>query len=151
MFSSAGIILVGGPGRRRGRYKPHLPLPGNEQVTFVEHLSSLLTAQCSEVVLVARDVAQSTEYCLRGVHTVPDRVPNVGPLMGLYSGLSAIKASHALVTAVDMPFVQPDMIAFLLAQPLEDALLVPVVNGVPQVLLAVYPRSVLPTIEELLR
>jgi molybdopterin-guanine dinucleotide biosynthesis protein A len=151
MFSSAGIILVGGRSRRMGRDKAHLPLPGNEQITFVEHLSSLLTTQCSEVVLVARDAVQSAEYSLPGVHTVTDKVPHVGPLMGLYSGLSAIKASHALVTAVDMPFVQPDVIAFLLAQPLEDALLVPVVNGVPQVLLAVYPRSVLPTIEELLR
>src|SRR5207248_1359816 len=111
----------------------------------------LLTAQCSEVVLVARDAVQRVDYSLPGVHTVIDEVPNIGPLMGLYSGLRAIKASHALVTAVDMPFVQPDIIAFLLGQFLDDALLVPIVNGVPQVLLAVYPRSILPTIEELLR
>ena len=134
-----------------GRDKAHLPLPGNEHITFIEHLSSLLTPQCSEVILVTRDAAQNTEYSLPDVRIVTDEVPNIGPLMGLYSGLSAIKTSHALVTAVDMPFVQPEMIAFLLAQPLEDALLVPVVNSVPQVLLAVYPRSILPTIEELLR
>ncbi len=134
-----------------GRDKAHLPLPGNEQSTFVEHLSLLLTNQCSEVILVARDIVQSREYSLPDVDIVTDKVPNIGPLMGLYSGLSTIKASHALVTAVDMPFVQSDMIAFLLGQLLDDALLVPVVNSVPQVLLAVYPRSILPTIEELLR
>src|SRR5437764_12652961 len=112
MFSSAGIILVGGRSRRMGRDKAHLPVPGNGQITFVEHLSSLLTAQCSEVVLVARDVVQSTEYSLPGVHAVTDHVPHVGPLVGLYSGLSALKGPHALVAAVDMPFVDGDMIEF---------------------------------------
>ena len=47
-----------------------------------------------------------------------------------------------------MPFVQPALLSFLLNQPLSDSLLVPVVNNVPQVLLAVYPRAVLPLIEE---
>src|SRR5437763_15256921 len=98
MFSSAGIILVGGRSRRMGRDKAHLPLPGNEHITFIEHLSSLLTTQCSEVVLVARDALQSSDYYLPGVHIVTDKVPDVCPLMGLSSGFSAIKASHALVT-----------------------------------------------------
>src|SRR5437879_1392945 len=127
MFSSAGIILAGGRSRRMGRDKAHLPLPGNERITFVEYLTSLLGSQCSEVILVARDRAQAATYMLPNVLIVTDKVPNVGPLMGLYSGLCAMQASHALVTAVDMPFVQPDMVAFLLAHPLDDALLVPIV------------------------
>ena len=134
-----------------GRDKAHLPLPGNEHITFVEHLTSLLAIQCAEVILVVRDAVQAATYTLTNVHIVTDTIPNIGPLAGLYSGLSAMQSSHALVTAVDMPFVQPDMISFLLAQPLDDAVLVPVVNDVPQVLLAVYPRSLLPTIEERLR
>ena len=68
--------------------------------------------------------------------------------MGLASGLQAIQSSHALVTAVDMPFLQSALITFLLSQPLDDRLLVPLVNVTPQVLLAVYPRTVLPLIEE---
>jgi len=69
--------------------------------------------------------------------------------MGLYSGLSAINTEHALVVAVDMPFVQPALLSFLLSYPHSaDTLLVPLVHNVPQVLLAVYPRSVLPLIKE---
>ena len=134
-----------------GRDKAHLPLPGNEHITFVEHLASLLTSQCNEVIVVTRDAAQSANYALPAVHIVTDKIPDIGPLMGLYSGLCAMQSSHALVTAVDMPFAQADMVAFLLAQPLDEALLVPVVNEIPQVLLAIYPRSILPTIEERLR
>jgi molybdopterin-guanine dinucleotide biosynthesis protein A len=54
---------------------------------------------------------------------------------------------YALVVAVDMPFVQPALLSFLLNQPLTGSLLVPVVNNTPQVLLAVYPRAALPFIE----
>ncbi len=71
--------------------------------------------------------------------------------MGLYSGLKAIEAAHALVTAVDMPFVQPAVISFLLSQTLNDDLLVPIVHGVAQVLLAVYPRTIIPLLEDRLR
>jgi molybdenum cofactor guanylyltransferase len=147
----AGILLAGGRSRRMGRDKALLPLPGSERLTFVEHLNTMLTACCSEVVLVARDAEQAAEYAFAGIHTITDEAPDIGPLMGLYSGLQAITASHALVIAVDMPFVQPAVVRLLLSQPLDDALLVPVVNGFHQVLLAVYPRSILPAVAERLR
>src|SRR2546425_2586638 len=131
-----------------GKDKAWLPLPGNERTSFVGHLASILTTLCSEVLLVARDDAQVGNYAaLAGVRTLTDKVPGYGPLMGLCSGLSAMHNSHALVVAVDMPFVQPALLSFLLNQPLTDSLLVPVVNNIPQVLIAVYPRAVLPFIE----
>jgi molybdopterin-guanine dinucleotide biosynthesis protein A len=151
MFPSAAIILVGGRSRRMGRDKAFLPLPGNNGITFVQHLASLLTSQCSQVILVARDALQAADYMLPGVRIITDRISDIGPLMGIYSGLSAVHSSHALVTAVDMPFLQPDVVTFLLSQPLDDALLVPVVNDIPQVLLAVYPRSILPEVEDRLQ
>jgi molybdopterin-guanine dinucleotide biosynthesis protein A len=147
----AGILLAGGRSRRMGRDKALLPLPGTERLTFIEHLSTMLAACCSEVVLVARDAEQAAEYAFAGIHTITDAAPDIGPLMGLYSGLQAITASHALVIAVDMPFVQLAVVKLLLSQPLDDALLVPVVNGFHQVLLAVYPRNILPAVEERLR
>src|SRR5438309_362482 len=84
------------------------------------------------LLLVARDDAQVANYvALAGVRTLTDKVPGYGPVMGLYSGLSAMHNSHALVVAVDMPFVQPALLSFLLNQPLTDSLLVPVVGNVP--------------------
>ena len=153
MFDNiTGIILAGGSSRRMGKDKALLPLPDNEGVTFVEHLTAMLTTLCSEVLLVARDDLQGASYAhLKGVRILTDRVPGYGPLMGLCSGLSTMHNFHALVVAVDMPFVQPALLAFLLNQPLSGSLLVPVVNNVPQVLLAVYPRAVLPLVEERLQ
>ncbi len=157
-FSAAGIVLAGGSSRRMGRDKALLPMPGREQVTFIAHLTEMLTTLCSEVVLVTRDEEQAVTYTKHLVaqeaslvRMVSDRVPSAGPLMGLYSGLSTLQASHALVMAVDMPFVQKELLAFLLSYPLNDALLMPVVDGVPQVLLAVYPRAILPLLEACLQ
>ena len=152
VFTSTAIILAGGHSKRMGRDKALLPLPGHEQFTFIEHLTTLLTSLCGEVILVARDAKQAAHYATRlSIPVVTDNVPDVGPLMGVFSGLQAIHSSHALVTAVDMAFVQPEMVSFLLSQQVDDALLVPLVDNVPQVLFAVYARTLLPIIEERLQ
>ena len=151
---TSSIILAGGRSSRMGSDKALLPLPGNEQISFVEHLVSVLAPIGSEVLLVVRDETQALAYAsLRNVRIVIDQIPDYGPLMGLYSGLSAMHSTsmYALVMAVDMPFVQPALLTYLLAQAQGDSMLVPVVEDTPQVLLAVYPRTILPTIEALLR
>ena len=148
---SSGIILAGGHSRRMGQNKALLPHPGNQSVTFVEHLASILTPLCAEVLIVARDEAQAPGYTPPGVRVLFDLVPDSGPLMGLYTGLNAATTQRALVVAVDMPYVSPGVLSFLLSQPLTDAMLVPLVNNIPQVLLALYPRSIIPFIQERIR
>ena len=151
----AGIILAGGRSRRMGRDKALLPAPGSTSHTFVEQLALLLAAHCAEVLLVARDAASGQEYASFSPQSswrlVYDQTPDQGPLMGLASGLRAITCSHALVVAVDLPCVQSALLGWLAAFPLTDELLVPRVSGIPQVLLARYPRAILPAIETCLR
>ncbi len=149
---TAGIVLAGGHSTRMGRDKAFLPLPDNPHVTFVEHLAAVLVEQCGEVVLVARDAEQAIQYKHLALPIVTDETPDVGPLMGLYTGLRAVQASSALVLAVDMPFVQAEMIAFLLSQQLQNTLaIVPLVKEVPQVLCAVYSRAIVPFVKERLQ
>jgi molybdenum cofactor guanylyltransferase len=132
-----------------GKNKALLPLPGNQAITFVEYLVSLLEEICSETLIVARDKSHARDYAFPGVRVTFDETPGIGPLMGLYSGLSTIHTTHALVVAVDLPCVQPALLSFLLSQPRSTGtLLVPLVHNIPQVLLALYPRSVLPHIKE---
>jgi len=148
------LILAGGRSKRMGKDKALLPFPGHEQITFVDHAATLLATVGREVVLVARDATSALDYAsLTKVRIVTDQVPDQGPLMGLYSGLRAMHpaATHALVVAVDMPFVQPTLLTYLLTHLQPDAILMPVVQSAPQVLLAVYPRTILPIVEECLR
>jgi molybdenum cofactor guanylyltransferase len=156
MQAPSAIILAGGRSSRMGRDKALLPFPGAQQETFVEHLASLMTMHCSEVVLIARDADQVARFAaltmLAGrVQIITDSIAGGGPLMGLYSGLRVIHSSRALLAAVDMPFILPALVTLLLAKSSDEAILLPVVNNAPQVLLAIYPRTLLPTIEERLR
>jgi molybdenum cofactor guanylyltransferase len=149
---TTGIILAGGSSSRMGKNKALLPLPGNQAITFIEHLASLLVDCCVETLIVARDQGHAPGYALPDVRVIFDKTPGIGPLMGLYSGLSAINTERALVVAVDLPFVQPALLTFLLSQPLTaDTLLVPLVHDVPQVMLALYPRSVVLLVKEQLQ
>jgi molybdenum cofactor guanylyltransferase len=148
----AGIILTGGQSRRMGRAKALLPVPGRDGLTFVEYLASLLSEMCREMLLVARDERSCQKHLLllekhQPLRLIYDCVPDQGPLMGLWSGLQASSFSHALVLAVDLPLVEPALLAWLCAFPLTDEILMPRVQGIPQVLLARYPRSVLPALE----
>ncbi len=148
LTSITAIILAGGRSQRMGQDKALLPHPLDRQHTFVAHQVATLVPLCHEVLLVARDEEQAAHYTsLQDVRVLIDQTPNFGPLMGLYTGLKAMSTSHALVVAVDMPFIQPSLVSFLLSQVEGDKLLVPVVQSTPQVLLAVYPRTVFPLIE----
>src|SRR5258707_2458616 len=151
----AGIILAGGRSSRMGSNKALLALPGASAQTFVERLASLLAELCAELLLVARAESSGQEYAFfpdqAGRRLIYDHIPDQGPLMGLYSGLQASSCSHALVLAVDLPFVRPELLAWLRAFPLGAEALVPRVQGIHQVLLARYPRALLPTIEACLQ
>lgn len=148
---TACIILAGGRSSRMGTDKALLPLTNAPHSTFLAHLAATLSSLCDELLLVARDEAQAARYRadedVANIRIVTDKVPDYGPLMGIYSGLSAIQAAKALVVAVDMPFAQAALVSMLLARASTDAITVPVVNDVPQVLFAVYSRSLLPRIE----
>ncbi len=148
---AAGIILAGGYSSRMGKDKALLPLPGDERHTFVSYLASVLATTCEEIVLVARDGEQAGRYKLPGIRVVTDYEPGVGPLMGIYTGLCEIRCTHALIVAVDLPCVQASLVSFLLSQALPDELVVPVVGGIAQVLLAVYPQTLLPLVKERLQ
>ena len=151
MNPPAGIILAGGRSQRMGTPKALLPLPGQPSETFLSRLTSTLAPLCAEVLVVARDPAQFAQIALPSARMVFDEKPGGGPLMGLYSGLNAMQFPTALVIAVDMPFVQPALLTFLLSKYQENTLLVPVVGGIPQVLFALYPRSILPLFESLIQ
>lgn len=138
-----------------GSNKALLALPGESALTFVERLTSLLSELCMETFLVARDEQSGKEYASLlsqiSARLVYDDVPDQGPLMGLYTGLRSIACSHALVLAVDLPFVRPEVLTWLRDFPPGEEVLVPRVGGMAQVLLARYPRAILPTIEACLQ
>ncbi|WP_076241657.1 molybdenum cofactor guanylyltransferase [Mycobacterium sp. NS-7484] len=103
----AAVVLAGGASRRMGRDKATLPFDGS---TMVERVVAAVSVRCAPVFVIAapgQPLPELTAEVLR------DEVRGVGPLVATGRGLrAAAKAGldRAFVCAVDMPYLQPDLI-----------------------------------------
>jgi molybdopterin-guanine dinucleotide biosynthesis protein A len=132
----SAVLLVGGDSRRFGRDKALFPWNGTP--LWKHQLSTLRGAEPEEIIISAR-----TEPPWRPPDTrfVADGQPPCGPMGGLSSTLVAMRGSHLLALAIDMPFMSPDYLQFLMARATAGCGIVPVLNGKPEPLAAIYPRE----------
>lgn len=143
MIRSA-ILLAGGNSRRMGKDKSLLPF-GAEHLA--ERIYRKLAAVFPEVVVVTN---RPEDFPVAGARMVGDRYPNRGPLEGLASALEALQGEGALLAACDMPFLSPELLAYLSAQELDADAVVPMSPRGPEPFLALYSRRLLPTAREIL-
>ena len=106
--SATGIILAGGQSRRMGMDKAFIEFQGQ---TLIERVIGALRLACDDVLIVAND---RETYGSMGVDVVSDSVPDFGPLAGLHAGLSAMRSDLGVVVAVDMPFLNPNLLRALI-------------------------------------
>ncbi|MDR7485068.1 MAG: molybdenum cofactor guanylyltransferase [Armatimonadota bacterium] len=145
------MVLAGGRSRRMGLDKATLRLGAESLLARVVRRLAMV---CRPVVVVAAHAGPHLD-CPAPI--VPDRWPGAGPLGGLATGLRALagpgghETARVVLVGVDMPFVVPALLEYLLTRtPAWDAV-VPLVRGQAQPLCAVYGTPVAATAEELLR
>lgn len=137
MDDVAGILLAGGRSRRMGSDKASLEWHGS---TLARRAAGLL-ARCAEppvIVVCAPD--QALPALPDWVQVVRDPEPGLGPLAGLATGLAVAgtRAEAAVVCAVDAPLAHPAVLDALLGALGTSPAVVPVRDGRPQPLFAVY-------------
>ena len=130
-----GLILAGGASRRMGRNKALLELEGEP---LAARVAAALRPVSDELIIVANDPAP---YRFLDLPIVPDIQPGHGPLMGLYSGLSAALGELAIAVAVDMPFLTPQFLGLLLSLAPGYDVVIPEAEGRLHPLCAVYRRA----------
>lgn len=69
--------------------------------TLLERKISQLKPLCAEILVVTNN---PEKYAGGNYRVVRDLKENIGPLMGLYSGLKNSRTEHNFITAPDMPF-----------------------------------------------
>jgi molybdopterin-guanine dinucleotide biosynthesis protein A len=112
----AGVIVAGGRSTRFGdRDKAVADLAGTPMVRRVaDRLAGVVD---SLVVNCREDQRGAIAAALAGGRHDPtfaiDERPDEGPMAGIATGLSAVDAEYALVVACDMPFVDPEFVAYL--------------------------------------
>jgi molybdopterin-guanine dinucleotide biosynthesis protein A len=134
-----GCVLAGGAGRRLGRPKATAPLGDRPLISYP---LAALTAAGLEPVVVAK---ASTELPETGGERwlEPERPRH--PLVGIVEALRRA-AGPVLVCACDMPFVTPELAAWLAS--LEAPAVIPRVEERAHPLLARYSLDALPPLSE---
>jgi molybdopterin-guanine dinucleotide biosynthesis protein A len=142
------IVLAGGKGLRLGRDKARETVDNRSLLQRV--LSQLISLDSEIIIVTARDAPFSPFVDSPECRIVADAYPGSGALVGLASGLAASKADYNLVVACDMPFLNRDLIGYMLG--LRDGfdLVLPRFDGLVEPLHAVYARSCLAHVERLL-
>jgi molybdopterin-guanine dinucleotide biosynthesis protein A len=95
----------------------------------------------SEVIYVTND--RDFKATDKDLIVTYDEVPYLGPLGGILAGLKLSSGDRIFVAAFDMPFVNPNLVRFLVDCGPNADVVVPVVAGKREPLHAIYSRSCL--------
>lgn len=142
-----GIVLAGGRSSRFGSDKALAPWKGT---TMLEAVLSAIKPLFPLVIVVARNLDRLRSLEGPGVRLVPDAFQPEHPLGGLHTGLSACPTAHAFACGCDMPLVNPALVRLVSGHAPGFDAVVPVFDGYPQPLFAVYSRDCLPAMGEMI-
>jgi molybdopterin-guanine dinucleotide biosynthesis protein A len=136
----AAAILAGGRARRLGGVnKGMLPLG---RIAIVDRQLLALRDVASHVFVVG---SESEAWKTRGLQVVPDAVPGMGALGGIYTAIVRSPCDRTLVVACDMPFVSAAFLHRLAAEEGADAVMPRSHRGC-EPLCAIYSRACAPGI-----
>ncbi len=139
------IILAGGKNLRLGRNKAFEIIGGK---TIIERVFERLEPVSSQIVVVTSWAEFDVELNF-DVEVVADIYPDLGPLAGIYTGLTASISDINIVTACDMPFLNTGLLEYMTEILADyDAVVPRLSNEMIEPLHAVYAKSCLPRIDE---
>lgn len=144
MEGCSGAVLVGGQSRRIGTDKALLTISGKP---IIQRVVETLRAVASEVFLVGPGAER---YAWLNVQVTDDLVSGAGPLGGIHTALSIARYPRCLVVACDMPFLDMDLLRYMLSEAVCWDAVVPRGPERFETLHAVYTRSCLKPIEQML-
>lgn len=143
--SVTGFVLAGGNSSRMGQDKAFLELGGRSLLAHALELAQAATG-------TAWIVGSAEKFAAFG-SVLEDRYPRRGPLAGIQAALAATRTELNLITAVDMPFLELDLLKYLIAQARESqaVVVVPNTGGRLQPLCAIYRKDFAEVAERSLR
>ncbi len=144
-----GIILAGGKGLRLGHDKI-LETIGNR--SLLEEVVARIGTLTGNIIIVTaekRPIPQFTTHL--NLTMVTDIRPGKGPLVGIYTGLAASQSFLNVAVASDMPFLNVDLLRYMIEVSPGFDLVVPRVGKLVEPLHAVYTKKCLEPIAEMIK
>ncbi|NWG15871.1 MAG: molybdenum cofactor guanylyltransferase [Chloroflexi bacterium] len=135
-------ILAGGLSRRMGSCKSFLPLAGKP---LIQHVIERVSYLHLPIILITNTPEQ---YAHLGLPMYGDVYPQHGSLGGLYTALHYSAGDYTLCLACDMPFLNVNLLRYMLKLRSGVDGVVPFIGGNYEGLHAVYHQACLPVVRE---
>ncbi len=129
------VIQAGGQSSRMGRDKGLVELNGKR---MVEHVLSAVAGLGNELLLTTNN---PDGYAFLGLPMLADDEPGAGALPGLRTALRGARGEYVLVVAVDMPFLNRELLQYIIAERAGADVIVPRWDGRFQPTHALYQRE----------
>lgn len=114
MNETSGVIVAGGRSTRMGDTdKAIVDIAGTP---LVRRVADRLTEATDRLIVNCRDEQRAAiAEALSGLEPTfaIDPKPDLGPVAGIAAGLKTTETEYAAVVAVDMPFLDPDILSYL--------------------------------------
>jgi molybdopterin-guanine dinucleotide biosynthesis protein A len=144
MLTVSGIVLAGGQSSRLGTDKSFVKMNGQP---LIEQIVAKLARLSDDVIIVANS---PEKYDHLEARLVGDIYPGKGALGGIYSGLRTAANAYSLVVACDMPFLDLNLLRYMILLARGHDVVIPRIGGFPEPLHAIYSKSCLEPIDRLL-
>jgi len=143
------IVLAGGKSLRLG-YDKVLETIGN--TSLLERVIYRVSLLSSEVIIVTANEPTNLELVdYPKLRILCDTYPGKGPIGGIYTGLATSTSFYNLVVASDMPFLNQNLLHYMIQLSANFDLVVPRVGNLVEPLHAVYTKKCLATIEQMIK
>jgi molybdopterin-guanine dinucleotide biosynthesis protein A len=139
-----GAILAGGLSTRYGQNKAFLELAG---IRLIDRVVAEMKKIFRDVILIANERGH---YEYLGVPVVEDVIKGLGPLGAIYTGLMRISNETGFFVACDMPFINAQLVRYMVDIRDNYAAVVPSGAAGIEPLHAIYTRACLAPIKDLL-
>ncbi len=144
----SSIILAGGKSTRLGHDKV-LETIGN--TSLLEQVISCIDPLSKSIIIVTVKERTFPQLANRPrIKVVSDILPGQGSLGGIYTGLVNSDSFYNLVCAADMPFVNINLLKYLIGISEGYDFVLPRINGQLEPLHAIYSKSCIAPIESIL-
>jgi len=129
------VVLAGGKSRRLGTDKALLRIRGEWLLQRIVNQLAVLT---DDLFVVANE---SEKLRALGVRIVPDARAGGGSLIGILSGLQAMRYERGLFVACDMPFLNLELLRYMILLSPGFDVVIPRIGDELEPLHAIYDKS----------
>jgi len=131
-----GVILAGGESKRLGYKTKALLQVGGSRI--IERVLDAVYGVTDKVILITNS---PDDYKYLGLTMFYDTIPGLGPIGGIYTGISKSHTHQNIIIACDMPFIKSELLELLLRQSEGYDIVIPVTTDGYHPLCAIYSKN----------